>query len=461
MSVNYVKAPWPWFGGKADAAPQVWAALGDVDHYVEPFAGSLAVLLRRPHPCNRSYYSETVNDLDGLLVNAWRSIQLAPDAVADAASWPVSEADLHARHLALVRWKSERQLERLMGDPLFHDPVMAGWWMWGQSSWIGSCWCSGTGPWAVGDDGRIEKTRGGGVGVARQLPHLSNDGQGVNHAGTREPGVDRKRPHIGNDGQGVNRPQLREPGVDRKRPHLSDGGQGVNHAGTREPGVARQLPHLSNDGQGVNHAGTREPGVERNRPHLGNGGQGVNRPQLREPGVSESDSDDHPDYHQMTMPELTRWMRFLSARLRHVRILNGDWKRAVTNGATKSLRVRMGGAVGIFVDPPYSAEAERAALYAEEDFAVAHAVREWAIVRGADKDTRIVLAGFDGEHNELEAIGWRSVEWYRAGFLRGGMSNASKTGEGQQHRERLWLSPHCLVPVVEVSAQVDMFGGAP
>jgi len=49
--IDYNKTPWPWFGGKADAAPAVWEALGDVDHYVEPFAGSLAVLLRRPHPC--------------------------------------------------------------------------------------------------------------------------------------------------------------------------------------------------------------------------------------------------------------------------------------------------------------------------------------------------------------------------------------------------------------------------
>ena len=37
---------------------------------------------------------------DGLLVNAWRSIQWSPDATAEAASWPVTEADMHARHLA-------------------------------------------------------------------------------------------------------------------------------------------------------------------------------------------------------------------------------------------------------------------------------------------------------------------------------------------------------------------------
>ena len=37
------KAPFPWFGGKSQAAPLVWSLLGDVDHYVEPFAGALGV----------------------------------------------------------------------------------------------------------------------------------------------------------------------------------------------------------------------------------------------------------------------------------------------------------------------------------------------------------------------------------------------------------------------------------
>jgi len=43
-----VPAPFVWFGGKRRVAAQVWDALGDVDNYVEPFAGSLAVLLGRP-----------------------------------------------------------------------------------------------------------------------------------------------------------------------------------------------------------------------------------------------------------------------------------------------------------------------------------------------------------------------------------------------------------------------------
>jgi len=44
-----LRAPFPWFGGKSRCAGVVWSMLGDVPNYVEPFAGSLAVLLGRPH----------------------------------------------------------------------------------------------------------------------------------------------------------------------------------------------------------------------------------------------------------------------------------------------------------------------------------------------------------------------------------------------------------------------------
>ena len=361
------KTPWPWFGGKADAASLVWEALGDVEHYVEPFAGSLAVLLRRPHPCNRTYFSETVNDMDGLLCNAWRSIQLSPDETAEAASYPVCEADLHARHLAIVRWRETHELEHLMGDPTFHDPVMAGWWIWGCSCWIGGGWCDGTGAWIADEHGRLVRQTNQKTGVSRTLPHM------------------------GDDGQGVNRPQA------------------------REPGVSRTLPHMGNNGQGVNHPGAREPGVESDQ-----------------------------EYHPMTMPEVRRWFAFLSARLRHVRILNGDWSRATTGAVTKTISVRSGkGFAGVFLDPPYSTEVRSGGLYAEESGTVAHDVRAWCVVNGNDPNLRIVLAGFNTEHVDLEALGWRCVPWFKKGFLKGGMAQQGANGTAQK-RERLWLSPHCL-----------------
>lgn len=44
-----LKAPFPWFGGKSKVAGLVWERFGEVENYVEPFFGSGAVLLGRPH----------------------------------------------------------------------------------------------------------------------------------------------------------------------------------------------------------------------------------------------------------------------------------------------------------------------------------------------------------------------------------------------------------------------------
>ena len=168
-----LKAPFPWFGGKSRAADLIWAALGDVDSYVEPFFGSGAVLLGRP-----SWHRvrvETVNDKDAYLANFWRAVSMDPDAVAAAADWPVSEADLTARHLWLLE-QGPALTERLQCDPLHYDARAAGWWVWGQCAWIGSGWCSGRGPWRAVDG--VLSNGNAGRGINRQLPHLGNAGRG-------------------------------------------------------------------------------------------------------------------------------------------------------------------------------------------------------------------------------------------------------------------------------------------
>jgi hypothetical protein len=312
-------------------------------------------------------------------------------------------------------------LDRLAGDALFHDPLIAGWWLWGVCCQIGAF--SGDGPWTADPDtGRIIKQ--GAPGVSRDLPHLSDDGRGVNHAGTRQ------------------------PGVSRGLPHLSDDGQGVNHAGTRQPGVSRGLPHLSDDGQGVNRPGTRQPGVFRDRPHLTNNGQGVNHAGTRQPGVYDGD-----EFHDVTMPELVRWFHWLAARLRHVRIVNGQWTRVVTTGAAHTLNVRMGdGPAGIFCDPPYDSGERARGLYGHDSGNVAADVQQWALANGDNPSNRIVVAGYNTEHVALEEHGWTVHEWFKAGHLTGGMGNTNRNGDThQQHRERLWASPHCLTPAEPVT----------
>jgi hypothetical protein len=160
-----LKAPFPYFGGKSKIAPAVWERFGVVQNYVEPFFGSGAVLLARPDEPG----IETVNDLDGFLVNFWRAIQSDPDAVAHYADWPVSEIDLHARHGWLINRRA--RLAWSLEDPEFYDPKIAGWWVWGMSCWIGGGWCSGRGPW-MHDGAHLRDSR--------QLPHLGDAGQGVN-----------------------------------------------------------------------------------------------------------------------------------------------------------------------------------------------------------------------------------------------------------------------------------------
>jgi hypothetical protein len=153
----------------------IWERLGDVENYVEPFAGSLAVMLNRPTPAQ----TETVNDADRFVANFWRAMQSDADAVAVAADNPVNEADLEARHQWLVT-EGKTQLANLLTDPAAFDARIAGWWVWGQCAWIGSGWCSGEGPWRV-VGGEWCNLRNAGQGVNRKLPHLGDAGKAHPH----------------------------------------------------------------------------------------------------------------------------------------------------------------------------------------------------------------------------------------------------------------------------------------
>lgn len=315
-------APFPYFGGKRRAASIIWDALGDPGGYVEPFAGSAAVLLARPAFSGKRV--ETLNDADGWLVNAWRSIQLSPDAVAQHCEWPVTEIDYHARLAWLQARRDADLVAWLEGDPEHHDAKAAAWWLYVCACGIGDPW--GPGPWRV-VDGHLRKVGDAGRGVNRGLPHLGNAGRGVN----------------------------------------------------------RELPHLGNAGQGMN---------------------------------------------SVEAPPLQMYMRALAERLRDVRITCGDWARVVTPSAIRATRGG-DGSVGILLDPPYTTGGD---LYGHVDADVSHAVRDWCVT--ADASLRIVLCGFEDDHDALLAHGWRKVQGKAGGA---GYSTDTKAHK----RERLWLSPAC------------------
>ena len=170
-----MRAPFPWFGGKSRVAHIVWDRFGDVRNYVEPFAGSLAVLLGRPTKPK----IETVNDLDCWIANFWRALQADPEALAHHAHWPVNEADLHARHLWLVRQIEFR--ERMKTDPDYYDVKIAGWWVWGISQWIGSGWCSKPEWTGRASSGRESRGIHGQLEVTAKRPQA---GRGIHASGT-------------------------------------------------------------------------------------------------------------------------------------------------------------------------------------------------------------------------------------------------------------------------------------
>ncbi len=191
-----------------------------------------------------------------------------------------------------------------------------------------------------------------------------------------------------------------------------DGGIGpwVVHDGSLVD--SRRLQHLP-DGRGV----TRE------LVHLGGFGRGVSRP-----GVAT---------------DIVGYCRLLCARLARVRVCCGDWSRVCGPVPTVTL-----GLTGVFLDPPYSVP-DRDTVYREDDFGVSTSVAAWCRERGHDPRMRIVLAGYNGEH---DLPGWRTVRWK----AKGGYGNQGD-GRGREnaHRETLWLSPYCLPGAVPGQMEMD------
>lgn len=102
-----MKPPFPYYGGKQLIADRITALFPEHRHYVEPYAGSLAVLLSKPRVT-----FETVNDLDGRLINFWRVLRERPDDLTRVcALTPHSRAE-HATVLNAVDDESPDELER-------------------------------------------------------------------------------------------------------------------------------------------------------------------------------------------------------------------------------------------------------------------------------------------------------------------------------------------------------------
>lgn len=87
-----MKPPIAYYGAKVTIARRIVELLPDHEHYVEPFAGSLTVLLAKPRS-----RMETVNDIDGDLMVFWKTLRDQPDELERlCALTPHSRAEYEA-----------------------------------------------------------------------------------------------------------------------------------------------------------------------------------------------------------------------------------------------------------------------------------------------------------------------------------------------------------------------------
>lgn len=88
--------PFTYYGGKTRLAAKIASLLPTHEHYIEPFAGSLAVLLTK-----KPSRMGTVNDLDGLLMTFWQVLRDKPAELARVcALTPHSRAEYLDAHEA-------------------------------------------------------------------------------------------------------------------------------------------------------------------------------------------------------------------------------------------------------------------------------------------------------------------------------------------------------------------------
>lgn len=95
-----VNGPLKWHGGKHYLAPKIVALMPPHTHYVEAFAGGLAVLLAK----NPEGVSEVVNDLDGDLTNFWR-------VIADETTFNQFQRHVHAVPFSEAHWHEAQDTE--------------------------------------------------------------------------------------------------------------------------------------------------------------------------------------------------------------------------------------------------------------------------------------------------------------------------------------------------------------
>ncbi len=381
--MKQLKAPFPYWGGKSTWAPTIWERFGDDAYtYIEPFAGSLAVLLGNPHPARR----EIVCDTHSGIANFFRAVRSDPEKVAHYATWPTIHQDLRARHLWLIDYFTAND-HKFMEDPDYYDCKAAGWWVWGQSNWIGGQFCD------------YESSK-----PSDTIPHVKGDGSGQGVTAQRTPDDCIPYVNTGASGRGVTAQRaaaLKNP--NDLIPFVHNGGSGQGVTAQRKP--SDSIPYERGDGAGRGVSAMRKSDLSENF------------------GVQEN----HFNF-------VLGMLQALSDRLFKVIVLNRSWESALTRSM---IGIKHLDRVCIFLDPPYVSEG-RHKLYSSDRAGstddVAINSYKWAVEHGAQ--FKIAYASHAGDF-ELPPNWTKEVRKF----------NTHRIVNDDRPRDQIMFSPACNKPI--------------
>ena len=409
-SKRALAAPFPIHGGKYEWRHIVWDRLGqDLDGYLEPFAGSIAMLLTAPRPARR----EVICERDLYICNFWRAMQADAAAVARYADRPTFHADFRAAGKWMLDWAAQVKAERKDLRFDWYDVKAAGLWAWGQSL-------------SIGLDFPVERKGGKESG---KIPHVYDNPRGSRGTAAQRRMVDRSGASLASDetpfagqpnassGRGVMAQRTGYPSDEI--PHVKDipGGQGV-------------MPQAADGIPTIGQTPTPQTGLQ--KAQAAEGAPALNAEPCARAGIQKAQMGGSIGTGERLLP----WFLAIQRRIEKVVILDRDWTAIKSDSKTMRTKTHGRFVTGAFIDPPYRAAKQASEKYgltdAESDD-VAEAAYAWATDPKQADDDRMRIAFCMHQGDFPVPAGW-TVETKKM------MRNRGRSVDC------IIFSPHCLQP---------------
>jgi site-specific DNA-adenine methylase len=136
---------------------------------------------------------------------------------------------------------------------------------------------------------------------------------------------------------------------------------------------------------------------------------------------------------------LTAWIFALRKRLDKVELLCTDWKKCLTDAHTlRSGALYADTVASVFLDPPYD---KYEFMYKHNKKTISSEVRDWCKDVAKHDLIRVILCGYENEHDELLDYGY--VKYAGKSANTNSKGRGTKNSKSPSSKEFLWASASC------------------